>query len=444
MRRFSLLSWLLLSLPVQSAPTSLLQAAGQSRIPCQTTLTDCPPGTIIVGKNDSRAHFTTIQAAIQALPDDDSPQTILILAGNYTEQLNITRAGPVTLLGQTAHPTDATQNKVTVFWAAANSNTYPDNAYTSVLTVAPTLDASLTGSGPTGYPVPPDTPFGNRDFRAYNVDFRNVFSEYSAGPALAVSLSYANGGFYYCGFYSYQDTVYIGKLGNAYFYSSIIAGQTDFLYGFGTAWFQSSQLVLRNCGGGITAWKGTNTTFPNKYGVYIVDSRITAANASVAQIIQGKCALGRPWNSQHRSIFARTYEDGSIISSGYIDWIVDGVGRYTPNVTLMAEYKTYGPGFNLTGRLDGKVDTLLSDAQYAAYDSPAKVFQTETGEFGNVGWIDWTPWSQRTAFDAFYHLGDDSDCCPCDLDDRALKLLLVDAAPIPSQKLIKAPKMAAK
>lgn len=67
------------------------------------------------------------------------------------------------------------------------------------------------------------------------------------------------------------EQVYIGKLGNAYFYKNEIAGQTDFLYGFGTAWIQSSLLTLRNCGGGITAWKGTNTTFVNKY-VCMIDT----------------------------------------------------------------------------------------------------------------------------------------------------------------------------
>jgi len=29
----------------------------------------------------------------------------------------------------------------------------------------------------------------------------------AANPSLALSISYANGGFYYTGFYSYQDTV---------------------------------------------------------------------------------------------------------------------------------------------------------------------------------------------------------------------------------------------
>lgn len=183
--------------------------------------------------------------------------------------------------------------------------------------------------------------------------------------------------------------MYVGKLGNAYFYKSILAGQTDFLYGFGTAWIQSSEILLRGCGGGITAWKGTNTTFPNKYGVYITDSSVKAANSSIAPQIQGACALGRPWNSQHRSIFASSFEDGSIRPSGYIDWIVDGVGRYQRGVTLMAEYSTFGPGFNRTGRVEGGVTSLLDAKGEEPYSEPSKVFQNEEGAFGDVSWIDW-------------------------------------------------------
>lgn len=179
--------------------------------------------------------------------------------------------------------------------------------------------------------------------------------------------------------------VYIGKLGNAYFHKSIIAGQTDFLYGFGTAWIQSSSILLRSCGGGITAWKGTNTTFENNYGVYIVDSTVNAANSSLVSEIKGKCALGRPWNSLHRSIFVNSYEDGSIEPSGYINW----EDRWAANQTLMAEYRAYGPGFNATGRKEGGVAVLLNAQEYKRYDSLEKVFLTPEGEAGNIAWIDW-------------------------------------------------------
>lgn len=377
--------WHILS--VNSAAVSHL-----SRSQCQLSGTHCPPGTILVSATDSRADYSTIQSAINSLPNDTSSHTILILSGTYKEQLNVTRPGPLTLLGQTNSADDAAKNTVTITWAAANLDSTGqsvDNVYSSVLIVSPTLDASLTGSGTTGFAVPDDTPFGNKDFRAYNIDFTNTWAEYTDGPAHALSFSRANGGFYYCGFYSYQDTVYIGKLGNAYFYKSILAGQTDFLYGFGTAWIQSSDVLLRGCGGGITAWKGTNTTFENKYGVYIVDSTVKAANSSIAPDIKGSCALGRPWNSQHRSIFADSYEDGSIDASGYINWVIGGVGRVEKGITLMAEYKAYGPGFNATGRRDGNVTTILDTKGYAPYSEPKKVFQNQEGVFGDVSWIDW-------------------------------------------------------
>ncbi|EHK20447.1 carbohydrate esterase family 8 protein [Trichoderma virens Gv29-8] len=378
-----------LSFIVLAAPAAYVDC----QIPSPDPLANCPNGTILVSASGSHdAQFNTIQSAIDSLPHDMSHQVILILPGNYGEQLNITRPGPVTLLGQTPHPTIQSQNQVQIHWAAANVNgRYTDNAFTAVLTVAPTLESSLTGSGPTGYPVPPNTPFGCVKFSAYNIDFRNVYAEYAAAQSLAVSISYANAGFYWCGIYSYQDTVYVGKLGNAYFYRNEIAGQVDFLYGFGTGWVQHSNLTLRSCGGGITAWKGTNTTFSNKYGIYISDSFVNAANSSIAASIVGKCYLGRPWNNLHRSVFLNTRLDASISPGGYKTW--SGGAPFTNGSnygkgTLMAEYEDYGPGFNTSGRLAGNITTLLRVNQARQYRTPRDVFMTPTGSQPNIAWID--------------------------------------------------------
>lgn len=179
----------------------------------------CPEGTVYVSQDDPKAKFTSIQAAIESVGNTTTPAYILIAPGNYTEQLNVTRQGPLHLIGMSDRPwkgerysdidvDTSAQNDVQVWWNSANHNAvFSDNAFTSVLTVGPTLDATLTGAGPTGFSVPEDTPFGCTDFRAYNVDFRNEFVPYSDGPALAVSVSRANAGFYSCGFYSWQDTV---------------------------------------------------------------------------------------------------------------------------------------------------------------------------------------------------------------------------------------------
>ncbi|TVY78440.1 putative pectinesterase, partial [Lachnellula suecica] len=330
--------------------------ACQSRT--RNPLDGCESGkTLYVNAAGNGTAFKTVQSAVASLPNNTDAYTILIAPGNYTEQVNVTRRAPTYLLGQTSNPISQASNTVRIIWAAVAGT--GDNAYTSTLTVAPNLNASLTGSGTTGFAVPPGTPFGCVDFRTYNLDFVNDFAPYSDGPSLALSISYANGGFYYTGFYSYQDTIYVGKLGNAYFKAGTVAGQTDFFYGFGTAWVANTSVELRSCGGGITAWKGTNTTFVNKYGVYIVDSNVHAANSSLS--IVGKCALGRPWNVDMRAIFARTYMDDSILSTGYIDWVP---ARYTPNVTLQAEYKNYGPGYNVAGRAIAMFDVQLTDSQW--------------------------------------------------------------------------------
>ena len=172
--------------------------------PTYSPLSGCPPGTLLVGPN---AQFKTIQSAVISIQSSNKSEVILVLPGNYTEQVNITRAAPLYILGQTRNTTSQRENTVNVIWSAVAGT--GDNAYTSVLTVGPDLNATLTGSGPTGWPVLPDNPFGNVNFRVYNLNFINNFAPYSDGPSLTLSMGYANAGFYYSGFFSYQDTVSI-------------------------------------------------------------------------------------------------------------------------------------------------------------------------------------------------------------------------------------------
>jgi pectin methylesterase-like acyl-CoA thioesterase len=118
--------------------------------PSLNPLEGCPNNTLTVGPSQ---RFTTVQSAILSLPNDTVPHHILILPGNYTEQVNVTRPGPVYLLGQTRSPNDQSKNVVNIIWrnaTGAEVNSTLDNAYTSTLTVAPTFNASYTGSGPTG------------------------------------------------------------------------------------------------------------------------------------------------------------------------------------------------------------------------------------------------------------------------------------------------------
>ncbi|CAJ2504099.1 Uu.00g114930.m01.CDS01 [Anthostomella pinea] len=390
---------LLLGQAAALANYSPSQSFAQCQKRTSEPLEGCPPDTLYVSQTNESVAFRTIQSAIASIPNDTTPYTILIAPGIYTEQLNVTRQGPLTLLGTSDRPwrsepyidigyNSSAVNDVQIYWNSANHNaSFTDNAFTGVLTVGPNLNATLTGSGPTGFAVPDDTPFGCTDFRAYNIDFRNEFAPYSDGPAHALGVSRANAGFYSCGFYSWQDTIYIGKLGNAYFYDTVVAGETDFLYGFGTLFIEKSALSLRSCGGGITAWKGTNTTFTNKYGVYIADSQVLAANSSIAAVIVDKCSLGRPWNALHRSVFMNTYLDPGILPAGYTEW----AGTFNGNIgvnTTMAVYDVYGPGYDAAAEAASNVTTVFSGEEIRPYLTPVDVFMTPDGAQPNVAWID--------------------------------------------------------
>lgn len=58
------------------------------------------------------------------------------------------------------------------------------------------------------------------------------------------------------------------------------------------------------------------------------------------------------------------------------------------------EIGNYGPGWNLTGRLDnGNISKVLTTKEYEPYSTLNKVFQRSytDGSFGYTGWIDKSP-----------------------------------------------------
>jgi hypothetical protein len=118
---------------------------------------------------------------------------------------------------------------------------------------------------------------------------------------------------------------------------------------------------------------------------------VLAANQTILATKFHSCALGRPWNAQHRSIVMDTYLDSTVLPAGYIVW-----GTDTPNFnkyTYMAVSDNYGPGVNITAEQNNlhhglNVTIVLDDAGVRAYRWPVDVFQTEDGNLPNIDWID--------------------------------------------------------
>lgn len=66
---------------------------------------------------------------------------------------------------------NATTRNLVQIWNDNFVHTGMDDAQSAVFLVAPSLNASLIGAGPTGAPLQPL--FGNTDFRVYNIDIQN-------------------------------------------------------------------------------------------------------------------------------------------------------------------------------------------------------------------------------------------------------------------------------
>ncbi|KAF8817161.1 carbohydrate esterase family 8 protein [Phlegmacium glaucopus] len=317
--------------------------------PGSSPLLGCPSGTTFVSHNtsDVNANFHSIQEAVLSL-NNTKPATILIAEGEYHETVTVTRNGPLILLGQllnassnslnypfaNASEVPLKQNLVKV-WNNKFVQNGTSNAQTAVLLITPSPHAS----------------FGTVDFKAYNIDFENRAANFAISQALVTYISYANASFYGCSFASYQDTWYTGRNANTYVVDSIIYGQTDYIFGYGTAWFQNTVLANRACGGGLVAWKGTNLTDApgNRFGAYIADSSIIRSpDANATTVTKGKCYLGRPWNDLATTVYLRTYMDDSIRPAGWKPW-----GSARPvilNTTFYAEFDSSGPGGNTSAR----------------------------------------------------------------------------------------------
>lgn len=81
-----------------------------------------------------------------------------------------------------------------------------------------------------------------------------------------------------------------------------------------------------------------------------------------------------------------SYFDASIKPAGYIPWSTTAPNL--SNLTFMATWKDYGPGYNETTEAQSNVTLVLTDSQVKPYRHVSDVFSTPDGTFGNTRWID--------------------------------------------------------
>ncbi len=284
---------------------------------------------------DGSGDFTTVQEAINAVPDfrKANRTTILIRKGNYKEKVIIPECKiNLSLIGEDGAV-------ITYDDYASKLNRFGE-------------EKSTSGSASCYIYAP--------DFIAENLTFEN-----SAGPvgqAVACFVSGDRAIFRKCRFLGNQDTLYTyGYPTRQYYEDCYIEGTVDFIFGKATAVFNRCDIHSRGKGY-VTA---PATPEDSRYGYVFHDCRLTAAEG-VENV-----SLSRPWRPYAQAVFINCELGKHISPAGWDNW-----GKASNEQTVnYAEYNSKGPGANPTAR-----------APYSRQLTDPTPYAIPTVLAGNDGW----------------------------------------------------------
>ncbi|KIK62575.1 carbohydrate esterase family 8 protein [Collybiopsis luxurians FD-317 M1] len=309
---------------------SAIPIGGKFGLQKRTSRLTPPAGAIVVSKTPASGQFSTVQAAVNSLPDDDSEQTIFINAGTYSEQVSITRTGMLTIMGATSDTSTQTSNQVTITHSASLGTAGSDD-----------LSGTLR--------VHKD------NFALYNVNVKNTFGESADnGQAIALSAYGTNHGYYASGFYSYQDTV-LAEQGNQYYGFCYIEGAVDFIFGqHARAFFQKN--TIASVGPGTITADGPDSKTD---GLFVINESTIEQSAAATTSLTEQVYLGRPWTEFATVAFTSCSLSSIINPAGWEIWST--AMPNTGDVTF-AEYENTGPG--AAGTRASFATQLTSNAAY--------------------------------------------------------------------------------
>lgn len=263
---------------------------------------------------DGSGDFTTVQAAINAVPDyrKAGPTRIYIKKGIYKEKIVIAESKQnVQLIGEDGAV-------LTYDDYAQKPNIFGEGKGTS-------------GSGSV-YIFGPD-------FMAENITFENTSGP--VGQAVACHVAGDRAVFRRCRFLGFQDTLYtFGENTREYYEDCYIEGTVDFIFGKATAVFNRCELRSKRTGGFLTA---PATPQGSNYGYVFYDCKLTADEGVEA----GSVWLSRPWRPYGKTVFIRCEMGQHIRPEGWNNW-----GKTDNERTAYyAEYQCYGKGADTSRRV---------------------------------------------------------------------------------------------
>lgn len=282
---------------------------------------------IVVAK-DGTGDFTSIQEAINAVPDYRKTRTIIrIKAGVYEEKVIIAPSKQLlSIIGQDAQTTILTYGN------------YADKP--SGLG----KDETLGTSGSATLYTAAD------DLYVENLTIENSAGE--VGQAVAAHVSGDKVVFRKCRFLGNQDTLFTYQENSRQLYDRCyIEGTTDFIFGWSKAVFTSCQIHSKK-DSYITA---ASTVQGQDYGYLFLDCDLTA-NDTIHSVY-----LGRPWRPYAQTVFMNCRMGAHIRPEGWHNWKKES----NEKTAFYAEYNNTGAGADTSNRVNWA--HILSQPQAEAY-----------------------------------------------------------------------------
>ncbi|CAI9103458.1 OLC1v1001939C1 [Oldenlandia corymbosa var. corymbosa] len=274
---------------------------------------------------DASGHYRSIAQAIYAAPSYSNRRYIIyVKRGVYHENIDLKKKKTnIMLVGDGIGATVITGNR----------------NFMQGWTTFRTATVAVSGKG----------------FIARDISFRNT-----AGPqnhqAVALRVDSDQSAFFRCSMEGHQDTLYSHSL-RQFYRECNIYGTMDFIFGNGAAVFQNCKIYT--AGDPLPLQKVTITAQGRKSpdqstGFSIQDSYVYATQPTY---------LGRPWKLYSRTVFINTYMSSQVQPRGWLEWY----GNFALNTLWYGEYRNYGPGASLSGRVQWPGYHIIKDASVASF-----------------------------------------------------------------------------
>ncbi|CBI22874.3 hypothetical protein VitviT2T_006127 [Vitis vinifera] len=297
-----------------------------------TTVLDSPLLTKKIGANhtikvdiNGRGDFTSVQAAIDSVPEGNGKWTIIhIRKGVYKEKVHIPENKPYIFLRGNG------RGRTSIVWSQSSKDNIESATFKVKAPHVVIFGISFKNDAPTGV------------------------AQTSQNQSVAAYVGAEMVAFYHCSFYSTHNTLFDYK-GRHFYHNCYIQGSVDFIFGRGRSIFHNCEIFVIadqrvKISGSITAQN--RQSGEDNSGFVFVKGKVYGI---------GGVYLGRAKGSHSRAVFAKVYMSRTIVPQGWTKWSYTGS---TENL-FQAEYKCYGPGAETENRASWSLQ--LTDEEAAPY-----------------------------------------------------------------------------